>query len=89
MSLIRRILENNTGIPPKYTRTSGRDRRDRGRIRGGSDTNSDPVDMSNQPIQPESQRVADPSRSNDDILLNNRENDIDVSSMVVLISFDI
>ena len=67
---IRRILENNTGILTKCTRNRGREGRDRCRIRGASESNFDPVNMPDQPIQPESQRVAGPLRSNYDILLN-------------------
>ena len=76
-------------MPPKSTRSRRLGGRCRGRVNRASDRKPDPEEMSDQPIQPESQRIAGPSRSNDDISLNISGNDTDVSStcMVELLEF--
>ena len=66
LSLISRIPENNTDMPPTFTRTCVRGGRGSSWVRWVSGTNPYPVEMSNQQSNL-NQRIANPSRSNDDI----------------------
>ena len=51
-------------------------------------TNPDLAEMSDRPMQPESQPIGGPSSSNDDVLVNDSRDDTDVSSMIMIEPLD-
>ena len=75
-----KFLGSNTVMPHLSTRTRGRvEELDVETDDRASDTNPDPVEMSDRTIQVESQPIACPARSNDDVLGYDSRVDTDVS----------